>query len=232
MSSRGTVLLIEDEASIRLALVDELREAGYAVLVAEDGERGAALALSADPDLVLLDLMLPGRDGFSVLRALRADRCTVPVIVLTARGEAFDRIQGFELGADDYVVKPFSARELLLRMEALLARVRGQVPGTAGGMAARIGSATVDFAGYRLERGGRSVDLSRRELELLRYLLDREGQVLSREALLDGVWGRGADVTPRTVDQHVLKLRKKLEPDPDRPVHLRTVRGVGYTLLR
>ncbi|MBI1382417.1 MAG: response regulator [Planctomycetaceae bacterium] len=232
MTPERTVLLIEDEPSIRLPLVDDLREAGYRVLVAPDGERGLALALSEDPALVLLDLMLPGRDGFSVLRALRADRCTAPVIVLTARGEGFDRIQGLELGADDYVVKPFLARELLLRMEALLARVRGDVPGLAAGTSVRIGAATVDFAGYRLERGNETIPLSRRELELLRYLLDREGQVLSREALLDGVWGRGVDVTPRTVDQHMLKLRKKLEPDPDAPVHLRTVRGVGYTLVR
>lgn len=232
MTPARTVLLIEDEPSIRLPLVDDLREAGYRVLVAPDGERGLALALSEDPDLVLLDLMLPGRDGFSVLRALRADRCTAPVIVLTARGEAFDRIQGLELGADDYVVKPFLARELLLRMEALLARVRGDVPGLAKGTTVRIGSSTVDFAGYRIERGNETLPLSRRELELLRYLLDREGQVLSREVLLDGVWGRGVDVTPRTVDQHMLKLRKKLEPDPDAPVHLRTVRGVGYTLVR
>ncbi|QDU66671.1 response regulator transcription factor [Engelhardtia mirabilis] len=232
MSERTRVLLIEDEASIRMPLVDELLDAGYEVLEAADGELGLTMALREDPDLILLDLMLPGRDGFSVLRALRADRVVAPVIVLSARGEEWDRVQGFEVGADDYLVKPFSARELLLRIKALLLRSRGAAPGVAAGGLVRLGAATIDFGGYGVERGGVRQALSRRELDLLQYLLEREGRACSRDELLDQVWGLEADVTPRTVDQHVLKLRKKLEPDPDAPVHLLTIRGVGYQLVR
>lgn len=232
MSQRDRILLIEDEASIRLPLVDELEDAGFDVLEADHGDRGLDLALREDPDLILLDLMLPGRDGYSILRALRADRVVAPVIVLSARGEEWDRVQGFEVGADDYLVKPFSARELLLRMRALLDRARGSAPGLASGGVVRVGGATVDFGGYAVERDGERHGLSRRELELLRYLIDNEGRACSRDELLDRVWGLSADVTPRTVDQHVLKLRKKVEPDPDHPTHLVTVRGVGYRLTR
>ncbi|MEO0652553.1 MAG: response regulator transcription factor [Planctomycetota bacterium] len=230
MTRTARILLVEDEPSIRLPLVDELTDAGHEVLEAADGQTGLDLACREDPDLILLDLMLPVRDGFSVLRALRADRVTAPVIVLSARGEEWDRIQGFECGADDYVVKPFSARELLLRIGALLQRTRGDAPGVDQGASARIGDATVDFAGYAIEREGERQGLSRRELDLLRFLLDHAGRVCERDELLDHVWGRGADVTPRTVDQHILKLRKKLEPDPEDPRHLLTVRGVGYRL--
>ena len=232
MNGRHRILLVEDEPSIRLPLTDELEDAGYEVLEAADGQVGLDLALREDPDLILLDLMLPVRDGFSVLRAIRADRLTAPVIVLSARGEEWDRIQGFECGADDYVVKPFSARELLLRIEALLVRTRGTAPGVSDGANAKIGDSTIDFAGYAVERDGERHGLSRKELDLLRFLLEHEGRVCERDELLDNVWGRGADVTPRTVDQHVLKLRKKLERNPEEPRHLLTVRGVGYRLER
>jgi DNA-binding response OmpR family regulator len=184
------VLVIEDEAPLRLALVDALTAEGFAVSQAGDGEAGLRLALHEAPDLVLLDLMLPGRDGFSVLRALRNDRLAAAVIILSARGEGRDRIQGFEYGADDYVVKPLSVRELLLRMAAVLRRGDGDVPGlaqTAGKL--RIGAATVDFPAYTLERDGERAGLSRRELDLLRYFLEHEGEVLPRDRLLRDVWG-------------------------------------------
>lgn len=226
------VLVIEDEPSLRLALGDALRAEGFAVSEAADGEEGLARALAEAPDVVLLDLMLPRRDGFSVLRALRQDRLDSAVLILSARGEEWDRIQGFEYGADDYVVKPFSTRELVLRIRAVQRR-RDGVPGTelvAGRL--RIGAAVVDFGAYTLERDGERVGLSRRELDLLRHFVDHAGQVLDRNRLLDEVWGRDAQPTTRTVDMHVLKLRRKLERDPENPRHLLTVHGVGYRFSR
>ena len=243
-SERTTrVLVIEDEEAIRIPLVDALEDEGYTVLQATDGVRGLELALTEGPDLVLLDLMLPGLDGFSVLRDLRRDRLVCPVLILSARGEEWDRIQGFEYGADDYVVKPFSTRELLLRMRALLERAAGGAPGVPGGpdgtgdandanAIVRFGEVVVDLGGYTLERGEERYGLSRLELDLLRHFLDHEGRVFTREELLDRVWGPAADPLQRVVDTYVLKLRKKIEPDPELPRHLVTVRGVGYKFLR
>ena len=227
------ILIVEDEAPLRLALADALRAEGHAVLEAADGEAGLALALREAPDLVLLDLMLPRQDGFSVLRALRKDRLDAAVIILSARGEEWDRVQGFEYGADDYVVKPFSLRELLLRVSAVAARKEGGVPGLdlAGGKV-RLGDAVVDFAAYSVERCGRREGLSRRELDLLKYLLANEGRALDRNTLLNEVWGGDEYPTTRTVDMHVFKLRRKVEADPERPRHILTVHGVGYRFSR
>jgi two-component system alkaline phosphatase synthesis response regulator PhoP len=223
------VLIVEDEAPLRLALGDALRGAGFTVLEAADGEEGLALALREAPDLVLLDLMLPRRDGFSVLRAMREDRLDSAVIILSARGEEWDRVQGFEYGADDYVVKPFSTRELLLRIRAVLRRADGDAPGVlVPSGKVRIGGVTVDFAGYCVERGGKREGLSRKELDLLRYFLAHAGQALDRKRLLDEVWGADEFPTTRTIDMHVLKLRKKLEDDPEAPRLIQTVHGVGY----
>jgi two-component system alkaline phosphatase synthesis response regulator PhoP len=228
MAEPARILVIEDEEPLRAALCDALRAEGFEVLEAADGERGLELALTEGPELVLLDLMLPGLDGFQVLKRLRADRLAVPVLILSARGEEWDRVQGFEVGADDYVTKPFSMRELLLRIHAHLRRGEGGAPGVERGGLVRFGAVVVDFAGYSLERAGVSIGLSRKELDLLRYFLDHEGQVLERARLLDDVWGRDEFPTQRTVDMHVLKLRRKIEPEPDRPRHLLTVHGVGY----
>lgn len=231
--SAARILVIEDEKLLRMALVDALEHEGYETLEAGDGEQGLSLALSEGPDLVLLDLMLPLRDGFSVLRGLREDRLSAPVIILSARGEEWDRVQGFEFGADDYVIKPFSTAELLARVRAALTRAAGSAPGLGDSPGrVRVGEATVDFASYCVERAGRRHGLSRRELDLLRYFLDRPGEVLSRRRILDDVWGRDAFPTTRTIDTHVLKLRKKLEPDPASPRHLLTVHGVGYRFER
>jgi len=230
------ILVIEDEDSLRMALGDALRAEGFEVLEAADGERGLALALAEGPEVILLDLMLPGRDGLSVLRALREDRLASAVLILSARGEEWDRVQGFEYGADDYVVKPFSMRELLLRVRAALRRVDGQAPGIAGPAdprgRARFGAVEIDFAAYTLTNGKARHGLSRKELELLRYFLAHEGQTLDRLRLLSDVWGPDESPTTRTIDNHVLKLRKKLEPDPERPRHLVTVHGVGYRFTR
>ena len=223
------ILVVEDEEPLRMALADALGAEGYEVLEAGDGERGLDLALREGPDVVLLDLMLPKRDGFSVLRAIREDRLTAPVLILSARGEEWDRIQGFEYGADDYLVKPFSTRELLLRIRAALQRTAGGTPGMDSGPGkARFGAVTVDFAAYSLTCGGTRHGLSRRELELLRYFLDHEGEALDRLRILSDVWGPDESPTTRTIDTHVLKLRKKIETDPERPRHLLTVHGVGY----
>lgn len=231
MSAR--ILVVEDEEALRLALVDALVAEGYAVLEAADGERALELALQEGPELVLLDLVLPGLDGLSVLRRLREDRLGAGVLILTARGEEWDRVRGLELGADDYLVKPVSIRELLLRVRAVLARLAGDAPGIEG-VAGRlvVGAARVDFAAHDLERDGVRTNLSRIELDLLRFLLAHEGQVVSRARILTGVWGAGAAPSERTIDMHVMKLRRKLEPEPERPRFLTTVHGVGYRLVR
>ncbi|MAW60884.1 MAG: DNA-binding response regulator [Planctomycetes bacterium] len=223
------ILLIEDEDPLRMALGDALRSEGFDVLEAADGEAGFTAATTRDPDLILLDLMMPKRDGFSVLKGLREDRLVTPVIILSARGEEWDRIQGFEYGADDYLVKPFSTRELLLRIQVALRRADGGTPGvTQSDGKARFGAVVVDFAGYCVERDGVRFGLSRKELELLRYFLENPGQALDRARLLDAVWGEDEFPTTRTIDTHVLKLRKKIELNPEEPRHLCTVHGVGY----
>lgn len=233
MNPTKRVLVIEDEDSLRMALVDALRSEAFEVLEASDGEAGLRIALSEGPDLILLDLMLPKRDGFSVLRALREDRLASPVIIISARGEEWDRIQGFEYGADDYVVKPFSMRELLLRIHALGRRSDGGTPGLqAPDGKVRIGATQVDFASYCVIREGQRQALSRRELELLHYFLSNEGETLDRLRILSDVWGPNESPTTRTIDTHILKLRKKIEPNPAEPRHFVTVHGVGYRFSR
>lgn len=226
------ILVVEDEEILRMALVDALVAEGFEVLEAADGELGLEMALREDPDLILLDLMLPRLDGLSVLRRIREDRLAAPVLILSARGEEWDRVQGFEVGADDYVVKPFSMRELLLRIRAHLRREEGQTPGVERGGLCRFGEVTVDFAGYSLERKGERHGLSRKELDLLRYFLEHDGQVLERERILDDVWGRDRFPTARTIDMHVMKLRRKIEAVAEEPRHLLAVRGVGYKFVR
>ncbi|MEZ6014888.1 MAG: response regulator transcription factor [Planctomycetota bacterium] len=229
------VLVIEDEPLLRMALVDALRAEGFEVLEAADGDAGVCMALREDPDAVLLDLMLPGRDGFQVLRALREDRLAAPVLILSARGAEYDRIRGFEYGADDYIVKPFSMAELLLRLRAALARRAGATPGIAherDAQRARFGAVEVDFEAYSLTNAGARHGLSRRELELLQYFLAHEGEALDRLRLLSDVWDPSESPTTRTIDQHVLKLRKKIERDPAAPKHIVTVHGVGYRFSR
>lgn len=216
-----------------MALRDTLVAEGFEVFEAADGEAGLALALREGPELVLLDLMLPKLDGFSVLKAMREDKLESAVIILSARGEEWDRVQGFEYGADDYVVKPFSTRELLGRMRAVLRRSDGTAPGIAlEGGKAHFGDVVVDFAGYTCERGGVQHGLSRKELDLLRHLIAHDGVALDRNQLLDAVWGQDEYPTPRTVDMHVLKLRRKIEAEPDNPRHIITVHGVGYRFSR
>lgn len=227
----GCILVIEDDAAIRRGLVDALRFSGYEVLQAADGAAGRTEALRATLDLVLLDLVLPGPGGLEILEAIRRERPTLPVIILTARGEEADRVRGLRLGADDYVVKPFSLRELLARVEAVLRRSPER---PAEVRQVRLPTGVADLARREVRHAdGRRADLSEREADLLGYLAAHAGRAISREELLRRVWRlEPRRVETRTIDMHVAHLRDKLGDDPVDPRVLRTVRGRGYMFAR
>jgi two-component system, OmpR family, alkaline phosphatase synthesis response regulator PhoP len=227
------VLVVEDNADLAFGLRNNLEIEGYEVLVAADGPAGLAAARTAAPDLIVLDLMLPGMDGYRVLRALRDERRTTPVLILTARGEESDKVRGFRLGADDYVTKPFGVLELLARVEALLRRAGGAATAAeANGDHQCFGDVAVDTATRTVTRRGEPVCLAPLEFDLLVALLRRGGTVATRLELLKEVWGYRAAVVSRTVDTHVAELRRKLEDDPAEPRHILTVRKAGYRLQR
>jgi two-component system, OmpR family, phosphate regulon response regulator PhoB len=218
------VLVIEDEKDIRDVVAFNLKEAGHDVVAASEAREGLRLARDRKPDLVLLDLMLPDQPGTEVCRQLKADSATraIPVIMLTAKGQEIDRVLGFELGADDYVVKPFSVRELLLRVQAVLRRGAGGPPSDD---AIRFGALRIDRDAHRVWVEEREIELTALELRLLVTLYDRKNRVQSRPDLLSDVWGIDADITTRTVDTHVKRLREKIGAAGD---YIETVRGVGY----
>jgi DNA-binding response OmpR family regulator len=227
---RQQILTVEDDAAIRRGIVDALRFAGYRTLEAANGDDGMEMALSRSYDLLLLDLVLPGRDGMEILQEVRRTRPTLPVIILTARGEESDRVRGLRDGADDYVVKPFSVKELLARVEAVLRRSpqrpsdveRVEIPGGAADLARRE---------VRFDDGQR-VELSQREVELLRYLAANAARAVAREEILANVWQISPQgVTTRTIDMHVARLREKLRDDPGQPAIVMTVRGKGYKFM-
>ena len=224
MSAR--ILLVEDEASLALTLSDLLGAEGYTVETAADGPSGLARASGESWDLIILDVMLPGKNGFEVCRELRQHGKDVAVLMLTAKSQLADRVVGLKLGADDYVTKPFEPPELLARIEALLRRVnKGKLhPVTRF----EFGDVAVDFEQGDVRKGGAAVSLAAKELDLLRYLVDHRGKVVSREELLEGVWEYQPGVSSRTIDVHVAWLRQKLEDNPATPKHIHTVRGVGY----
>jgi len=223
------VLVVEDDAAIRRGLVDALQFSGYEVLQAANGGDGMAQAQRATYDLLLLDLILPGHSGFEILEAVRAARPTLPVIILTARGEESDRVKGLRLGADDYVVKPFSVRELLARVEAVLRR-SPERPNTVARIDLPGGVADLARREVRFKNGKRS-ELSEREVELLGYLASHAGRAISREEILQRVWRLDPKhLETRTIDMHVANLRDKLNDDPHQPKVLLTVRGKGYML--
>jgi two-component system alkaline phosphatase synthesis response regulator PhoP len=227
MSIELRILIVDDEPALVQGLEDNLRFEGYETLAATSGEEGLARALAEAPDLVLLDVMMPTRSGWEVCRELRQRGVDVPIIMLTARGEETDRVRGLELGADDYITKPFSLRELLARVRAVLRR-----PGPRQKFEElAFGDVRVHRRGRRVTRAGREVRLTRKEYELLVYLAEHQGDVITRERLLDEVWGYERFPTTRTVDTHVLRLRRKLEADPDRPRFIHTVHGQGYRFL-
>jgi two-component system alkaline phosphatase synthesis response regulator PhoP len=224
MSSR--ILLVEDEPSVALTVSDLLAGEGYAVETAVDGPAGLARASSERFDMIVLDVMLPGMNGLDVCRELRRKGNDVAILMLTARSQLTDRVVGLKLGADDYLGKPFEPMELLARIEALLRRVRkdGLAPVKSFGF----GDITVDFERGNVRKNGAAIALAAKELELLRYLVDHRGNVVSREELLESVWEYQPGVSSRTLDVHVAWLRQKLEDNPQMPKHIHTVRGVGY----
>jgi DNA-binding response OmpR family regulator len=217
------VLVVEDEPDIALGLRDDLERHGYEVQIAADGESALNRGREQHWDLILLDLMLPGRDGFAVCRELRRAGIRTPLIMLTARTHEAEKVLGLELGADDYVTKPFSPRELRARIQALLRRVADVSEGTF-----RFGDCEVDFDRGEVRRGGVPVDVTALEFRLLSAFIRRRGHVLSRRQIIDAAWGEDTFVTDRVVDTHILNLRKKIEPEPSRPCHLCSVRGMGY----
>ncbi|HMO14172.1 MAG TPA: response regulator transcription factor [Pirellulaceae bacterium] len=221
-----TILTIEDDSAIRRGIVDSLTYYGYRVIEAADGVLGKQLAVTGDYDLLLLDLALPGLPGMSILKAVRDARPTQPIIVLTAKGDETDRITGLKNGADDYVVKPFSVKELVARVEAVLRR-SPERPRDIESVA--FDGGVVDFARQEIRHGDERVELSEREVDLLRYLASHRGRAISREELLSNVWRiTPQGTTTRTIDMHIARLREKLRDDPSHPQLLLTVRGKGY----
>jgi DNA-binding response OmpR family regulator len=217
------ILIVEDEPDIALGIELDLREEGYEVEVVRDGEEASRIGRQPGWDLVLLDVMLPRKDGFDVCRDLRRAKVRTPILMLTAKAQEAEKIMGLDLGADDYVTKPFSPRELRARIRALLRRTAPEEPGVEC-----FGNCEVDFGRAELRRAGRTLDLTRLELNMLRLFLRNRGRVLARGRVIDEVWGSGVFVTDRVVDTHIVKLRRKIEPDPAAPRHIVSVRGLGY----
>lgn len=226
-----SILLVEDDPSLALGLADTLEFEGFRVHHAKTGNDAIAIARAEHPDCIILDLMLPDVNGYQVCDAVRAFDPLVPIIMLTARSQEADKIRGLEVGADDYVTKPFSVGELVARIRALFRRASraSGVPSAAATF--RIGDITVDTAAQTLARGGEVMQLSFYEVELLKLLHERVAQPVSRDEILDKIWGIEATPTNRTVDNFIVKLRKKVEPHPDKPRHILTVYGVGYKLV-
>jgi DNA-binding response OmpR family regulator len=216
------VLLIEDEPALARGLADTLRSNGFDVTVAADGERGLDAAAGGTADVILLDVMLPRINGYEVCRTLRAQGMDVPILMLTAKGQEQDIILGLNLGADDYITKPFRTGELIARVRAFLRR-RG--PATNG---FHFGDCAVDVVARRVTRGGADLDLTAKEFALLAYFGTRPGCALSRDVILNAVWGNSVFVTPRSIDRCVTTLRAKVEPDPHRPIYIQTIREIGY----
>lgn len=223
------ILIVEDEVSLAEAIAYALKREGFRTLFATDGQEGLRIALTEKPDLVILDLMLPKLDGWEVCRTIRA-KSTVPILILTARGEEHEKVLGLELGADDYVVKPFSMRELVARVRALLRRAK-RVTTAEEPEILQSGNLTLFVTEHRVELNGKELSLTPREFSLLKVLMLNKGKVLSREQLLRLAWGVEEFIDKHTVDVHVHWLREKIEPDPRNPCRIVTVRGVGYRFV-
>jgi phosphate regulon transcriptional regulator PhoB len=221
------VLVIEDDRDIAELVRYNLEQEGFQVACSSDGATGLAQLRKLPPDLLILDLMLPKLPGLEICKEVRRDAALrgLPILVLTARGEEADRVVGLELGADDYVTKPFSPRELVARVKALLRRA---APAAAEAKPIEAGELRIDPASYQVTRGGEPIVLSAMEFRLLHFLASRPNRVFARDQLLDAVWGNERFVTPRSVDVYIRRLREKIEADPERPVYLKTVRGAGY----
>ena len=222
------ILIVEDEPNMVAGLRDNFEYEGYQVITAGDGAEGLNRAIEESPDLVVLDVMMPKMSGLDVCKQLKAKRPSMPVIMLTARGQEVDKVVGLELGADDYVTKPFSIRELIARVKAVLRRAHA-LPKDQDTYS--FGDVQVNLRSYQVARRGKSVDFSAKEFELLKYFLNHPGETLSRDRLLENVWGYEHYPTTRTVDAHIVRLRQKLEPTPEEPRFILTVHGVGYKFV-
>lgn len=223
------ILVAEDELNMRKGLQDNLEFEGYDVECAEDGEGALELIKKNNYDLIILDVMMPKMSGFDVCKAARKTGIETPIILLTAKGEEIDKVLGLELGADDYVTKPFSLRELLARIKAILRRSENKISST--GVFEKIGNLNVNFAAYTANSNGKEVPLSHKEFEILGYLWKKRNATVSRDDLLNEVWGYEESPTTRTVDNFILKLRQKIEKDPNNPKIILTVHGVGYKII-
>jgi len=224
------ILIVEDEPNMRLGLKDNLEFEGYEVDTAEDGEAGLNKIINNDYSLVLLDVMLPKMSGFDVCKTVRKKGNTTPIILLTAKGEEIDKVLGLELGADDYVTKPFSLRELLARIKAVLRRGEEKTSKPKNEII-RIGKIDINFGAYNVYEEGKPVQMSHKEFEILHYLWTHKNSTVSRNDLLTNVWGYDENPTTRTIDNFILKLRQKIETDPNHPQIILTVHGIGYKLI-
>jgi len=224
MSSR--ILLVEDEPGLRLTVSDLLTAEGYQVETAVDGPTGLKMGGNRELELIILDVMLPGKNGFDVCRELRQQGCDAAILMLTAKTQVLDRVVGLKLGADDYLTKPFDPAELLARVEALLRRVAKKKPTAV--VRFEFNAVEANFESGQVTKNGAPVNMAAKELQLLRYLIDRRGTVVTREDLLQHVWEYQSDVSSRTIDVHIAWLRQKLEDNPQNPKFIHTVRGVGY----
>lgn len=218
-----TVLIIEDDPTMLIGLKDNFEFKGYKVVTAADGEKGLNAALNAKPDLILLDIMLPKINGYEICRLVREQKLTMPIIMLTAKGEESDIVLGLNLGADDYVTKPFSIKELLARAAAFLRRAKKETEDVH-----EFGGLRLDLAARRLTRKTKEIELSPKEFNLLEYFVKKPGRALTRDEILNAVWGYDCVVTSRSIDRFVTTLRNKIEPDPARPIFIHTIRQIGY----
>ena len=223
------ILIIEDEEDLVKGLILNLADEGYEVDYALDGKEGLGKALKEKPDLILLDIMLPGMNGLEICKELRQNKMDIPIVMLTAKGDEIDKVIGLEIGADDYISKPFSIRELLARVKAHLRR-ENRGGDTVSGVV-ELESMKIDFGQFKIIREEAEIGLTSLEVDVLRYLIAQDGKVVSRDDLLDKIWGYEKFPTTRTIDNHILKLRKKIEIDPNHPRHILTVYGGGYRFV-
>jgi DNA-binding response OmpR family regulator len=221
-----TILVVEDDPAIALGLEKNLRFEGFTVLVARDGAKGLDMAINKSPDALILDVMLPKMSGFEICKALRKHDVKVPIIMLTARDQEIDKIMGLDIGADDYITKPFSVAEVMARLRACLRR-RKMADGDSEGTF-EFDDVVLDFSGQTVSRKGKDIEISLKEFELLKYLVQNRGKALSRDQILNKVWGYDYYGTARTIDNFITRLRQKLEKNPDSPRHFVTIRGLGY----
>jgi len=220
------ILIVEDDPGILLSLKDEFESQGYEVSAAEDGEKGFKMAKQQKPELIILDIMLPVIDGYEICKRLRMEGDTTPIIMLTVKDKEIDRVLGLELGADDYVTKPFSLREIMARVKAVLRRTEERVKDLA---TCSFGQVELDFKKYEAKKKGKKLELTPLEFQMLKLFIQRKGEVISRDDFLDKIWGEdNTYVSFRTVDSHIANIRKKIEDDPSNPKHIISIRGVGY----